>query len=186
MPRTWPIILGAGDLTLRPLRFRDRKKWLEARFTNRAWLKSWEATSPFHSEKDLPTFYQMVRYHHKEGRAGRALTFAMWKGPELIGQITMGGIGYGALRGAHIGYWIDQRYANQGLTTKAVATLTDYGFEVLKLHRIEINIRPENGASRRVAAKAGFHEEGMRPSYLHIDGSWRDHIVFVRFNPSDK
>ena len=61
--------------------------------------------------------------------------------------------------------------------------MTVYGFEELKLHRIEINIRPENGASRRVAEKSGYHLEGERPRFLHIDGEWRDHLSFVRENP---
>ena len=45
------------------------------------------------------------------------------------------------------------------------------------LHRVEVNIRPENAASRRVVEKLGFREEGLRPRYLHIDGDWRDHVV---------
>ena len=182
MSKSWPLILTTKELMLRPLRYRDRKHWLEIRRFNRDWLKPWEATSPFHNEKDLPSFFEMVNFHNREGRAGRALTFAIWKEKELIGQITMGGIAYGALRGAHIGYWIDQRYANKGLMTEAVSGLTDYGFNSLKLHRIEINLRPENEASRRVAEKAGYALEGERPSYLHIDGGWRDHLVFVRIS----
>ncbi len=47
------------------------------------------------------------------------------------------------------------------------------------LHRVEINIRPENTASLRVVAKLGFRDEGLRRSYLHIDGDWRDHRTFA-------
>ena len=47
------------------------------------------------------------------------------------------------------------------------------------LHRIEIAIRPENVRSLRVVAKLGFRPEGLRPRYLHIDGDWRDHLVFA-------
>ena len=28
-------------------------------------------------------------------------------------------------------------------------------------------------------AKLGFRPEGLRPRYLHIDGDWRDHLVFA-------
>jgi [ribosomal protein S5]-alanine N-acetyltransferase len=55
----------------------------------------------------------------------------------------------------------------------------DYCFSALRLHRIEIAIRPENAASLRVVAKLGFRPEGLRPRYLHIDGEWRDHLVFA-------
>ena len=47
------------------------------------------------------------------------------------------------------------------------------------LHRVEINIRPENVASRRVVEKLAFRPEGLRPAYLHIDGDWRDHLSFA-------
>jgi ribosomal-protein-alanine N-acetyltransferase len=90
------------------------------------------------------------------------------------------------MRGGHIGYWIDRNFANRGYTTAAVEMLTQYAFEVLKLHRVEINLRPENASSRRVAEKAGFIFEGDRPRYLHIDGHWRDHICFVKENSEIK
>lgn len=64
--------------------------------------------------------------------------------------------------------------------------LTNYAFVELALHRVEINLRPENMASRRVAEKAGYELEGERPRYLHIDGGWRDHITFVKENPALK
>jgi ribosomal-protein-alanine N-acetyltransferase len=93
---------------------------------------------------------------------------------------------YGAMRGGHIGYWIDRNFANRGFTTQAVEILTQYAFSELRLHRLEINLRPENASSRRVAEKAGYIFEGERPRYLHIDGQWRDHIVFVKENSAIK
>ena len=54
-----------------------------------------------------------------------------------------------------------------------------HGFDVLRLHRIEINIRPENAASLRVVEKLGLRREGERAAYLHIDGDWRDHVTYV-------
>jgi len=104
-------------------------------------------------------------------------------GDRVNGQISWGGVIYGAMRGGHIGYWIDRNFANRGYTTMAVQMLTEYAFKELNLHRIEINLRPENAASRKVAEKAGYILEGQRPRYLHIDGDWRDHIVFVKENP---
>ncbi len=183
----WPVVLTSNDVTLRPLRWRDRGKWDEVRAVNREWLAPWEATKPTvpgtSGDPELPSFFQMVSTHNREGRAQRSLSLAVWYQGSLVGQITLGGIVMGALRGAHIGYWIDKRFSNKGITSKAVMMMTDYGFGKLGLHRIEISFRPENGASRRVAEKAGYHFEGERPRFLHIDGQWRDHICFVRENP---
>ena len=55
----------------------------------------------------------------------------------------------------------------------------DHCFFVVGLHRVEASIRPENHASRRVVEKLGFHEEGLRRRYLHIDGAWRDHLCYA-------
>ena len=60
-----------------------------------------------------------------------------------------------------------------------MALVVDHCFGRLGLHRIEVNIRPENAASLRVVEKLGFRDEGLRPRYLHIDGAWRDHLSFA-------
>lgn len=189
MSNNWPVTLGDQDIYLRPLRFRDRKLWNQVRAENRDWLSPWEATIPSISEesyKELPSFFEMVKILNHEARNGRSFSFAIWNGSNLIGQISLGGVIYGAMRGGHIGYWIDRNFANRGYTTKAVEMLTQYAFDVLKLHRVEINLRPENASSRRVAEKAGYVFEGVRPRYLHIDGQWRDHICFVKENSKIK
>ena len=184
----WPILLSDGELELRPLRLRDRLRWNRVRASNRQWLQQWEATLPTVTTgpaavtPQLPSFFSMIATFNREARNGRSFSFVIWKGPNLIGQITLGGVIYGALRGGHIGYWIDQEYANRGYTTQAVEILTRFGFDQLGLHRIEINIRPENAPSCRVAEKAGYHLEGSRARYLHIDGQWRDHITYVKEN----
>jgi ribosomal-protein-alanine N-acetyltransferase len=182
--------LFGSEVTLRPIRYRDKKQWNQVRAENREWLDPWEATlpkipadSPAYEDSSVrPSFFQMVNLHRREARTGRSYSFLIWWNQNLVGQITMGGITYGAMRGAHIGYWIDKNFANRGFTTQAVKLVTEFGFTELGLHRIEINVRPENGASCRVAEKAGFEFEGFKKAYLHIDGAWRDHKCFVRTN----
>lgn len=180
-----------GELFLMPIRFRDKSQWDSVRAINRDWLSPWEATRPNIDHKSaLPSYYGMVMQLNRELRALRSISLGIWlnenRDQVLIGQITLGGIIFGAMRGAHIGYWIDQRFANRGYTTRAVKLLTKFGFEQLRLHRIEINLRPENEASKQVAIKAGYLLEGARNNYLHIAGDWRDHVTFVKENPAIK
>ncbi|MCU0262581.1 MAG: GNAT family N-acetyltransferase [Candidatus Nanopelagicales bacterium] len=169
----------AGVLQLRQLRRRDARAWREVRARNVEWLSPWEATVPPDSGEAVPSFGQMVARFREEARSGRTLAWAMTLDGRLVGQVTVAGITMGSLRGASIGYWIDSRVAGLGLTPMAVAMACDHCFQVLRLHRIEIVIRPENAASRRVVQKLGFRHEGARPGYLHIDGAWRDHEVFA-------
>jgi ribosomal-protein-alanine N-acetyltransferase len=176
--RAWPVELREGSVLLRPLRHRDARRWRAVRTANTTWLAPWEATHPDLGESP-PSFGQMVRSFTREARAGRMLPFAIALDDVLVGQLTVSGITWGSLRSAHIGYWVDRRVAGRGITPAAVALATDYCFFALGLHRVEVNIRPENQASLRVAQKLGFRPEGVRKRYLHIDGDWRDHATFA-------
>jgi ribosomal-protein-alanine N-acetyltransferase len=178
MTNGWPVNLSHGEVGLRPIRRGDSREWRDVRSRNAEWLRPWEATTPDPTREVPPTFGIMVRRLRSEAHAGRAMPFVVTYRGRLVGQLTVGGITWGSLRGAHIGYWIDREFAGRGITPTAVALATDHCFSI-GLHRIEVNIRPENHASRRVAEKLSFRSEGLRPSYLHIDGEWRDHLVFA-------
>ena len=184
IPGFWPVTLIDGDLTLRPMRYSDRRAWREVRQRNVQWLSPWDATMPDEGRKPgmyPPTYFTMVRMMRHEAREGRALPFVLEYQGKFVGQLTVGAIWGGSTRGAYLGYWIDQAVAGQGLMTRAVKLVSEYCFNTMQMHRIEINIRPENAASRAVAEKAGYVVESMRPRYLHIDGDWRDHVSYVRF-----
>lgn len=173
------MTLRDGAIELRPLRMRDAAAWREVRLANLEWLREWEATLPFGEQGTPGTFAGMVRRVRAEAREGRSLPFAVTYDRRFVGQVTVGGIARGSLLNAYIGYWIDQRYAGRGIIPTAVAMATDHCFDAVGLHRVEINIRPENAASLRVVEKLGFRTEGLRERYLHIDGDWRDHLTFA-------
>jgi ribosomal-protein-alanine N-acetyltransferase len=84
-----------------------------------------------------------------------------------------------------VGYWIDSAVAGRGIMPIAVAMALDYCLGVLHLHRVEVSIRPQNQSSLRVAEKLGLRREGDRPAFLHIDGDWRDHVIFVADSAAD-
>lgn len=180
--RRWPVTLTDGDVALRPLRQSDARRWREVRRRNLDWLRPWEATLPPEGARDgdtVPTFSMMVRRLRREAREGRTMPWALTHRGELVGQVTVGGIAWGSLRAAYIGYWIDSAVAGRGIMPTAVAMACDHCIDTLGLHRIEINIRPENAASLRVVEKLGLRREGERAAYLHIDGDWRDHVTYV-------
>ena len=174
----WPLVLKHGDVTLRPLQRSDRAEWLEVRAANRDWLRPWDATNPSGLTLE-PRFSDVYRGLRRQARQGSTLPLAIEFDGRFVGQITLGNIIWGSLRQGYIGYWIDSRLAGRGLVPTAVAMVSDYALLDMELHRIEINIRPENSASLRVVEKLGFTFEGMRPKYLHIAGDWRDHNCYV-------
>jgi len=179
----WPVTVTArridgAPVILRALRGKDRREWETLRTENVEWLRPWEATSPEPVARRL-TFRQLVRQFDREAADGRLQPFVIETEGRLVGQMHIFGIAWGSLRSASAGYWVAESVAGQGIMPLALAAACDHAFLGLGLHRVEVNIRPENTSSLRVVEKLGFRDEGLRRCYLHIAGEWRDHRSFA-------
>jgi [ribosomal protein S5]-alanine N-acetyltransferase len=172
------VRLTSGRVELRPIAMRDASRWAELRRNNTEWLRQWESTRPPGTSGGATGYRAMTRELIKQGKSGRALPFVVTYDGTMVGQLTVTGITWGSARWAQIGYWIDQGHAGRGIMPLAVAMACDHCLGTLRLHRIEIAIRPENVASLRIVEKLGFHSIGLAPRYLHINGAWRDHLLF--------
>ena len=62
---------------------------------------------------------------------------------------------------AHVSYWTFPAHRRLGFAGRAVRLATDYAFAELGVERLEIHVAPDNVASRRVAFRAGFVEDGI-------------------------
>ena len=183
MTGLWPVTIttrrvDGAPVILRALRSRDRGEWQALRAQNLEWLRRWEATSPERVTTKL-AFRQLVRQSDREAAEGRLQPFVIETEGRLVGQMYLFGIAWGSLRSASAGYWVSESVAGQGIMPLALAAACDHAFVGLRLHRVEVNIRPENTASLRVVEKLGFRDEGLRLRYLHIDGDWCDHRSFA-------
>jgi ribosomal-protein-alanine N-acetyltransferase len=107
------------------------------------------------------------------------LPFMIAYGGRLVGQVNASNVVRGVLRSCSIGYWLDATVAGRGITPTAVALLVDHCFAAAGLHRVQIDVRPENVASLRVVAKLGLRQEGRLERLLDINGAWRDHLSFA-------
>jgi len=81
---------------------------------------------------------------------------------------------------AEIGYWLGEKYWGQGIMTAVLRKITDYGFNKLKLRRLEIGIFPFNKASARVAEKAGYKYEGRMRKRVLKDKKLMDSLLFAK------
>jgi ribosomal-protein-alanine N-acetyltransferase len=181
----WPAVLADGAVLVRPYRRADARAWSDVRRANEAWLSKWEPT-PYGSwwELNSPAAFRAVHADlRRAARHGTAMPFAVCLrdpdgGESLVGQLTLGNIVRRAFCSAYAGYWVDSRVAGRGIIPTALALVVDHAFAT-GLHRIEVNIRPDNVASRRVVEKLGFRQEAYHHRYLHIDGDWRDHLGYA-------
>jgi len=173
--------LSAGAVVLRAPRLRDGRAWSEIRLRNEMWLNKWEPSSPhgWAERNALTAWPPLASALRKAGRSGSMLPFVIAYGGRLVGQVNVSNVVHGALRSCTIGYWVDVSVAGRLIVPTAVALTIDHCFTAVGLHRVEIDIRPENTASLRVVDKLGMRREGYYERYLDIDGDWRDHIAFA-------
>ncbi|HEV2087202.1 MAG TPA: GNAT family protein [Cryptosporangiaceae bacterium] len=177
----WPATLAEGPVGLRPHRLRDARAWSEARLANEQWLARWEPTSvrSWADRHVTSEYYEIYRAMRRGVRTDQLIPFLITYQGRFAGQLTLGNLVRGAFCSAYAGYWVDGRLAGRGIMPTALAMAVDFAFTACGLHRIEVNIRPENTASRRVVEKLGFRQEGFHLRYLHIEGDWRDHVGYA-------
>jgi ribosomal-protein-alanine N-acetyltransferase len=71
-----------------------------------------------------------------------------------------------------IGYVINPLYRGMEIADEAVREVMRFGFEVLKLNRIEAKFMEDNVASRRVMEKTGMTFEGFHRKAMKIKGKY--------------
>jgi [ribosomal protein S5]-alanine N-acetyltransferase len=171
----------AGPVELRPPRLRDARAWSEIRLRNERWLNPWEPTSgvPWAERNAVSAWPSLHSALRSAARRGTMLPFMVVYGGRLVGQMNVSNVVHGALRSCTVGYWVDQLVAGRGVTPTALALVIDHCFAEVGLHRVEVDIRPENRASLRVVEKLGLRHEGYYERFLDIDGAWRDHVAFA-------
>ena len=75
---------------------------------------------------------------------------------------------------AEVGYWVGEPFQGRGLASEALRLLIQFGFEQLKLNRIEAGHFVGNPASGRVMRKAGMRFEGLRRQMVWHRDRFRD------------
>lgn len=182
--------LLAAPVILRPPRVSDAVALREVRDRNAGWLAEWLPSEPDPRarppsaalaavSRSRAVTWSRLQHSRLQVVRGGALTWTVRYGGQLTGEVTVFDIVMGTARSAKVGYWIDQAHAGLGIMPTAVALVADHCFGTMGLHRIEAGIRPENTASRRLAEKLGFRDEGISRKSVHVAGAWRDHVRYA-------
>lgn len=169
---------------LRPPRVGDYSQWREVRTASREFLQPWEPTWPA-DDLTRTAYRRRLAAYARDRDLGLAYPFFVFRASDdaLTGGITLSNIRRGVAQMGSLGYWCGRPFTRQGHTLSAVRAVCDFAFRQLGLHRVEAACIPDNAASRRLLAKAGFVEEGYASAYLKINGAWRDHVLYGLVSP---
>ena len=115
-----------------------------------------------------------ISTHQKNWESWEQVTWAVClsKDDKLIGCVGL------VINGKHyrgsLGYWIGFSHWKNGFCTEAATAVVDFGFQHLKLHRIEATHLTKNPASGAVMRKIGMKHEGTMHHYVLKNGVFED------------
>ena len=121
-------------------------------------------------------FIRSAIAHRKADKRGRWHLAITLKTGELIGMVALGVVSEDT---GGLGYALHPSYWNHGYTTETVATILQFGFETLDLHRIRAHCHIDNIASTRVMEKCGMRREGTHLEHTLKNGQWMDIHVYA-------
>ena len=153
---------------------------------NRDHLASWEPrrSSEFWT---VEWWARQLEYNQREFREDRGarMIVALSSDPDrIVGVANLSNTVRGSFQACYLGYSIDRELQGQGYMREALVAVIEFAFDELRLHRVMANYQPQNRRSGQLLARLGFVREGYARNYLRIDGSWRDHVLTARTNPS--
>jgi len=168
--------LTDGTILLRPYRMSDAAETYRAIKSS---LKEMGVFLPFaHPDYSLKESKAWLKQRPASWKAGEIYDFGIFdaKTGEQIGGCGLNNIG--KVDGyANLGYWVRSDRTGRGIAVAATRLLAKWGFDVLKLNRIEILVAVENTRSLRVAAKAGAKREGVLRNRIDIRGITHDAVM---------
>ncbi len=118
---------------------------------------------PYKSMLEARKEVDWMRRIFREGKGIRWIITSQDK-PEYIGDIGLDKY-IEKHRRAELGFKLKKMYWRQGIITEAFSKVLCYGFEEMRLNRIEALVDPRNEASMKLLEKAGFKEEGVLRDY---------------------
>ena len=174
-----PEIIVDKDITLKRFSHDADQQKFDLIVKNHDHLLPWLPWANFYHEiSDMEQFTsgQIAKFD-----TGATLGYDIFYHDTLVGSLDLQKIST-MNHNACIGYWLDQDHTGKGIMTRAVDALTKYSFNELNLHRVSIEVAPENTASVAVAKRLDFkYEATLREAQL-LDEKYYDTEVYTKFN----
>ncbi len=132
--------------------------------------------------------YLKEEHKHKNGYASYNRSFLLFllidkQSSKIIGRCGLHNWNKEHKR-AEIGYVMEEEsFKRKGLMTEAVQAIINYGFNEMKLNRIEALVGIENIPSLKLMEKNNFFKEGILRQHMLVADRYQDSVVFSRLYP---
>jgi len=97
---------------------------------------------------------------------------------QISGTIGFNNISFMHLK-AEISYDLSYFHQNKGIMTKALSKVVTFGFDELRLVRIQASAAKDNLKSQKLLVKTGFKEEGVMSKFELLHGVHTDFVLYA-------
>lgn len=104
---------------------------------------------------------------------------------DFIGLISLI-LGKPKFKIAEVWYKLHLNFWKNGYATESLKRILEFGFNELKLHRIEAGCAVDNIGSIRVLEKAGMTREGRKRKVLPLKNGWSDNFQYAILSTDEK
>ncbi|OIN65543.1 GNAT family N-acetyltransferase [Exiguobacterium sp. KRL4] len=164
-------VLETERLILRPLQTGDLDDLFEyTQDEETARYVTWNANQ---TVEQAEQFLNYVLSNYEQGK--EAPWAIVWKETgKMIGTIDFIHLLLDDTKQAELGYAISRQFWGKGIVTEAVACVMAFGFEELRLERIQARCMEGNVGSARVMEKVGMTYEGTLRRLIFIKEAFHD------------
>ncbi len=162
-------------LILRPIRMRDARDMFQySRDPEVARYVLWREHT---SVADTRSYIRYIISQYKRGKP------SSWAIARQTDDRMIGTIGFSWVDDCHnsgeLGYSLARSEWNKGYMTESLWEMLRYGFDEMRLHRIEAQHEPDNLASGAVMKKCGMKKEGYLRGRLYNKGEYVDTLLYA-------
>ena len=125
-------------------------------------------------------FERFIEWAHTERAAGKYICYGIVPKDEAhaVGVFELRQLQPGFLRG-ELGFVMAQRLWGRGAFIEGARLVLDFGFRVVKIHRIEARAAVDNDRGNAVLKRIGAHREGRLREAFWRDGHYVDQYLWA-------
>ncbi len=168
-------VLDTERLILRPLRMSDAQDLFA--FAQDPQVSRHVLWDPHTSLLDSRRFLRAARRQYRRGQPS-SFAVTLKDSGRMIGTVGFMWVNVEYLS-AEVGYSLSRDYWNRGIMTEALRRVVQFGFDELRLNRIEAQHETDNPASGRVMEHVGMKYEGTLRQRLKNKGRFVDVALYA-------
>ena len=175
------LLFESKRFSIRLFKKSDYKAWCAAYESMFAKQNDFDEDKKNKKDLTLAKFHKFLKKTEQFEKRGDIYHFGVFekRTGRLMGQILFALVIRYNVQSARLSYNIFNNYWKHGYGKEVVDAALKFGFLKMHLHRIELEILPNNRASIGLAKSLGFQYEGIRRGAVYLNQKWLDHAIYA-------